>query len=91
MANQIRAKPNTIKAPLLRHIRNLFARLSAASLTSRVKAHRVPKSAFELPFTEWPSLWDLEEAGPLSVTEMAAIQRTDHALISRAIHGIVRW
>ncbi|MCC1494379.1 MarR family winged helix-turn-helix transcriptional regulator [Cognatishimia sp. F0-27] len=48
------------------------------------------KSAGDLSITEWRVLWDLAEAGPLTVTEMAAIQRTDHALISRAIPVMVR-
>lgn len=90
MTDQIRTKPDKVKARLLEQNRNLFGRLSAASLASRVQAQRMLKSAGELSITEWRVLWDLAEAGPLTVTEMAAIQRTDHALISRAIPGMVR-
>lgn len=90
MTNQIRTKPDRVKARQLEQNRNLFGRLSAASLASRVQAQRMLKSAGDLSITEWRVLWDLAEAGPLTVTEMAAIQRTDHALISRAIPGMVR-
>ena len=90
MPNQIRTKPDKVKARQLEQNRNLFGRLSAASLASRVQAQRMLKSSGELSITEWRVLWDLAEAGPLTVTEMASIQRTDHALISRAIPGMVR-
>lgn len=43
----------------------------------------------DLSITEWRILWDLAEAGPLTVTEMASIQRTDHALISRTIPAMM--
>ena len=90
MTRQIRIKPDKVKARQLEQNRNLFSRLTAASLASRVQAQRMLKSAGELSITEWRVLWDLAEAGPLTVTEMAAIQRTDHALISRAIPRMVR-
>lgn len=90
MTSQIRTKPDKVKARQLEQNRNLFSRLTAASLASRVQAQRMLKSAGELSITEWRVLWDLAEAGPLTVTEMAAIQRTDHALVSRAIPRMVR-
>ncbi len=65
--------------------RNLFGRIAAAALASRTQAKRLLKSVGNLSITEWRILWDLAEAGPLTVTEMASIQRTDHALISRTI------
>lgn len=69
--------------------RNLFGRLQAAALASRTQAKRLLKSKGSLSITEWRVLWDLAEAGPLTVTEMAAIQRTDHALISRTIPAMI--
>ncbi len=90
MTKQSRTRPNRVKARQLEQNRNLFGRLSAVSLASRGQAQRMLKSAGELSITEWRVLWDLAEAGPLTVTEMASIQRTDHALISRAVPGMVR-
>ncbi|PTX54635.1 DNA-binding MarR family transcriptional regulator [Litoreibacter ponti] len=90
MTKQPRTNLDRVNARQLEQNRNLFGRLSAASLASRVQAQRMLKSAGELSITEWRVLWDLAEAGPLTVTEMAAIQRTDHALISRAVPGMVR-
>jgi len=69
--------------------RNLFGRLQAAALASRMQAKRLLKSKGNLSITEWRVLWDLAEAGPLTVTEMASIQRTDHALISRTIPSMI--
>lgn len=83
-------RPNPAKTRALEQNRNLFGRISAAYLASRMQAQRMLKTAGELSITEWRVLWDLAEAGPLTVTEMAAIQRTDHALISRAIPGMMR-
>ena len=74
-----------VNARRLAQERNLFGRLQAAALASRTQAKRLLRSAGNLSITEWRVLWDLAEAGPLTVTEMASIQRTDHALISRTI------
>lgn len=78
------------RARRLTQDRNLFGRLQAAALASRTQAQRVLKSAGDLSITEWRILWDLAEAGPLTVTEMALIQRTDHALISRNIPVMIK-
>lgn len=67
---------------------NLFGRLQAAATASRTKAQRLLSSAGGLSITQWRILWDLEEAGPLTVQDMATIQRTDHSLISRALSGM---
>lgn len=64
---------------------NLFGRLSAATIASRSQAQRLLLSAGGLSITQWRILWDLNEAGPLSVQDIASIQRTDHSLISRAL------
>ncbi|WP_298843530.1 MarR family transcriptional regulator [uncultured Roseobacter sp.] len=77
------------KARCLSQERNLFGRLQAAALASRTQAKRLLTTAGNLSITEWRVLWDLAEAGPLTVTEMASIQRTDHALISRTIPAMI--
>lgn len=64
---------------------NLFGRLQAATMASRGQAQRLLQAAAGLSITEWRILWDLAEAGPLSLQDMASIQRTDHSLISRAL------
>lgn len=64
---------------------NLFLRLLAASTASSVQAQRLLKLTGELTITEWRILWDTVEAGPLSVQDIALIQRSDHSLISRAL------
>ncbi|WP_224816390.1 MarR family winged helix-turn-helix transcriptional regulator [Hasllibacter sp. MH4015] len=64
---------------------NLFSRLSAAAIASRGQAQRLLKASAALSITEWRVLWDLSEAGPLSIQDLASIQRTDHSLISRTL------
>jgi len=41
-----------------------------------------------LSIVEWRTLWDLAEAGPLTIRDLAAIQRADHSLLSRALPDI---
>ena len=65
--------------------KNLFGRLLAAATASRGQAQRLLQASADLSITEWRILWDLAVAGPLSVQDMASIQRTDHSLISRAL------
>lgn len=65
--------------------KNLFGRMSASSIASRSQAQRLLKAAAGLSIIEWRVLWDLAEAGPLSIQDMSSIQRTDHSLISRAL------
>ena len=68
--------------------KNLFGRMLAAAMASRGQAQRLLSATSELSITEWRILWDLDCAGPLSVQDMASIQRTDHSLISRALPGM---
>lgn len=67
---------------------NLFGRLLAVATASRGQAQRLLQGASDLSITEWRILWDLAEAGPLSVQDMASIQRTDHSLISRTLSAM---
>lgn len=64
---------------------NLFARLQTAATRSRNNATRYLKAGGGLSINEWRILWDLHEAGPLSIQELADIQRADHSLISRTV------
>ena len=34
---------------------------------------------------EWRVLWDLAEVGPMTIRDLATIQRADHSLLSRAL------
>ena len=90
MTMHLSDRSSPAKVRELEQNRNLFGRISAAYLSSRMQAQRMLKSAGDLSITEWRVLWDLAEAGPLTVTEIANIQRTDHALISRAIPAMKR-
>ncbi|MEJ6389563.1 MarR family winged helix-turn-helix transcriptional regulator [Gymnodinialimonas ulvae] len=77
-----------VAARKAQHQDNPFGRLQATASASRRQSQRLLAQAGGLSIAEWRILWDLCEAGPLSVQDMAQIQRTDHALISRALPGM---
>lgn len=68
-----------------RETTNLFTRLPAASSASRSQAQRCLQYGGGLSIVEWRTLWDLAEAGPMTIRDLASIQRTDHSLLSRAL------
>ena len=68
-----------------REEQNLFSRLPSAYAASRLQAQRVLQRAGGLSVVEWRVLWDLYEAGPMTIRDLAEIQRTDHSQLSRAL------
>jgi len=69
----------------LREQSNVFARMPATYTASRKQGQRILQAAGGLSVVEWRVLWDLSEAGPMSIREMAEIQRIDHSQLSRAL------
>jgi DNA-binding MarR family transcriptional regulator len=74
----------------VREEQNLFSRLPATYAASRAQALRLLQGAGGLSTVEWRTLWDLHEAGPMSIRDLAEIQRTDHSLLSRALPAMKR-
>ncbi|MCY0093743.1 MarR family winged helix-turn-helix transcriptional regulator [Hoeflea ulvae] len=68
-----------------REQQNLFSRLPATYAASRLQGQRVLQRAGGLSVVEWRVLWDLYEAGPMTIRDLAEIQRTDHSQLSRAL------
>ncbi len=77
-----------IRARQKREEMNIFSRMPAAYAASRSQAVKLLQRAGGLSVVEWRVLWDLSEAGPLSIREMAALQRVDHSQLSRALPGL---
>jgi DNA-binding MarR family transcriptional regulator len=69
----------------IREEQNLFSRLPAVYAASRLQGQRILLAAGGLSIVEWRVLWDLVEAGPMTIREMAEIQRIDHSQLSRAL------
>jgi len=69
---------------------NLFTRLPAAYAASRAQSQRFLQHAGGLSVVEWRTLWDLNEAGPMSIRDLCEIQRIDHSLLSRALPEMKR-
>lgn len=90
MAEPTTPRAERIRARRLREEGNVFARMPAVYAASRSQAVKVLQHAGDLSVVEWRVLWDLSEAGPLSIREMAQIQRVDHSQLSRALPDMRR-
>ena len=64
---------------------NIFSRLPAVYAASRKQGQHFLKFGGGLSIVEWRTLWNLFEAGPMTIRDLAALQRTDHSLLSRAL------
>lgn len=79
-----------IKARQAREDTNVFGRLAWIYATSRKQAQHLLQDCGGLSIVEWRTLWDLHEAGPMTISDLASTQRADHSLISRAIPQMQR-
>ncbi|MFK7891096.1 MAG: MarR family winged helix-turn-helix transcriptional regulator [Granulosicoccus sp.] len=84
------AKFDEIKIARIRRRRldeeqNLFSRMPATYAASRKHGQQILQRCAGLSVLEWRTLWDLSEAGSLTIRELAEIQRADHSLLSRAL------
>lgn len=82
--------PARIKARQTREDTNVFGRLSSIYAASRKQAQRLLNSCGDLSIVEWRTLWDLHDAGPMTITDLASTQRADHSLLSRALPQMQR-
>jgi DNA-binding MarR family transcriptional regulator len=84
------SKPNErdiagIRARQAREDYNLFSRLPAVYAASRSQGQKFLQKGGGLSIVEWRTLWDLHEVGPMTIRDLATIQRADHSLLSRAL------
>lgn len=64
---------------------NIFSRLPAVYAASRKQGQHLLQEGGGLSIMEWRVLWDLAEVGPMTIRDLATIQRADHSLLSRAL------
>lgn len=74
-----------IAARKARESHNIFSRLPAIYAASRMQGQKLLQMSAGLSIVEWRVLWDLSEAGPMTIRDLAEIQRADHSLLSRAL------
>lgn len=74
-----------IERRIAREDSNVFGRLASIYAASRKQAQRLLQSCGDLSIVEWRTLWDLHEAGPMTISDLAASQRADHSQLSRAL------
>jgi DNA-binding MarR family transcriptional regulator len=85
MATKPEKMSGLVRQRQLRESKNLFSRLPAVYAASRKQGQYLLRQSAGISIVEWRTLWDLTEAGPLTIRELAKIQRTDHSLVSRAL------
>jgi DNA-binding MarR family transcriptional regulator len=90
MTEHLKVDAEQIRARMEREGFNIFARLPAVYAASRTQSRNFLDIAGGLSVVEWRTLWDLAEAGPLTIRDLAAIQRADHSLLSRALPDMRR-
>lgn len=88
MTEQLEPNAPQIRARMEREGLNIFSRLPAVNAASRTQGRNFLARGGGLSIVEWRTLWDLAEAGPLTIRDLAAIQRADHSLLSRALPDI---
>ncbi|MCT4371837.1 winged helix-turn-helix transcriptional regulator [Yangia mangrovi] len=85
MTNATKRDSARIAARQAREDHNLFSRLPAIYAASRSQGQQFLQRGGELSIVEWRTLWDLHEVGPMTIRDLAATQRADHSLLSRAL------
>ena len=90
MKNASERDQDRINARQTREDFNVFSRLPAIYAASRTQGQHLLKEGGGLSIVEWRVLWDLTEVGPMTIRDLAAIQRADHSLLSRALPEMKR-
>lgn len=85
MTASARVDPERIRDRRAHEDLNVFSRLPAVYAASRTQGLQFLKAGGGLSIVEWRTLWDLSEGGPMTIRDLAAIQRADHSLLSRAL------
>lgn len=85
MNQHVGTSPSRIERRKAQEGRNIYSRLPAVYWASRGQAQRLLQIGGGLSIVEWRTLWDLHEAGPLTIRDLAEIQCADHSLLSRAL------
>jgi len=75
--HQAERQAERIKQRHMREQNNLFSRLPATYAASRLQGQRILQQASGLSIVEWRVLWDLSEAGPMTIRDLAEIQRIE--------------
>lgn len=79
-----------IRARQSREEMNVFSRLPSIYAASRTQGQHLLQKGGGLSIMEWRVLWDLFEVGPMTIRDLATIQRADHSLLSRALPDMRR-
>lgn len=85
MTNNTQRDLKRIKQRIARGNTNVFGRLASIYAASRMQAQRLLQECGDLSVVEWRTLWDLHEAGPMTIGDLAASQRSDQSQLSRAL------
>lgn len=91
MTSKVQRDPDRVAARRAREDANLFGRLAFVHSSARKQAQNLLRDGGGgISIVEWRTLWDLHEAGPMTISDLASTQRTDHSLLSRALPDMRR-
>jgi len=90
MAEQAQSQKDRIEKRCADEAKNPFSRMDSAHHAARQQGLQILQKAAGLTTVEWRVLWDLHEAGPMTIRDLARIQRSDPSLISRALPAMER-
>ncbi|WP_316013169.1 MarR family winged helix-turn-helix transcriptional regulator [Roseobacter sp. HKCCA0434] len=90
MNDDVKTMAAQVRRRMEREGLNIFSRLPAVYAASRTQGREFLAHGGGLSILEWRTLWDLIEAGPVTIREIAAIQRADQSLLSRALPDMAR-
>ncbi|MCO6381401.1 MarR family winged helix-turn-helix transcriptional regulator [Oceanicola sp. 502str15] len=85
MAAEVKIDAGQVRSRMEREGLNIFSRLPAVYAASRRQGQRFLQIGGGISIVEWRTLWDLHEAGPMTIRDLSSIQRSDHSLLSRAL------
>ncbi|SIN75754.1 MarR family winged helix-turn-helix transcriptional regulator [Vannielia litorea] len=90
MTDPAKIDPERIRERRSHEDLNVFSRLPAVYAASRRQGQQFLQFGGGISIMEWRVLWDLCEAGPMTIRDLATIQRADHSLLSRALPEMKR-
>ena len=85
MTDTVQAENRAIQARIEQEKTNIFARLPPVQTAVRQQGVKFLERCGGLSTVEWRTLWELHEVGPMTIRQLALIQRADHSLLSRAL------
>ena len=90
MTEQAQGQQDRIEKRRAFEAKNPFSLMDTAHHAARQQGLHILQKTAGLTTVEWRVIWDLHEAGPMTIRDLAQIQRSDPSLISRVLPRMER-